>query len=713
MVAGRAVLLEPARAGRFGAAAPVEVLDGPAAGLRLLARTSGRGLPHPSLRPGAVVELRGQVLAPPSDRAWAAHLRREGIAAELEAVALSPTGARRGGWRGVVDAMRNRAERALGTGLEAPEAALARGMVLGQDEEISDVVRDDFRRAGIAHLLAVSGQNVMLLAALAVPLLALAGLGLRTRLWAVLALIAVYVPLAGAGPSLQRAAVMGAAGLAALLASRPASRWYALGLAAAVTLGVDPRAVGDPGWQLSFVAVAGIFMTGPSGVRSGPGARAASFARTLSARLGRAALDGTRITVAAGVATSPLLALHFGSVSLAGLPANVLALPAVAPVMWTGMLQTALGQLGGLPVAGAVVDLALTALSPVAEAGLRYLGWLADRFAEAPGATVDSGPASAGGILAAYAVLLACVVLARRLVPRAAARAPELRARWDGRPRGQRAAVVLGATALVALGIARWLGPGRPPEALTVSFLDVGQGDATLVQHPDGGALLFDAGPPEGRAAGLLHRAGVRRLSLVVATHASRDHHGGLVEVLERYPVDLLLDGGDGSRDPAFRRVLVEARRRGIEPVPAVAGQVLRAGAVTVRILGPAPRPPGPPPEDPNPRAVVALVSAGGFDLFLAGDAESEALGHLPLGDVEAMKVSHHGSADAGLPALLARLRPEVAAIEVGAGNPYGHPAPETLVALRAAGPRVFRTDEHGTVRLEVTRGGMAVETER
>ena len=144
----------------------------------------------------------------------------------------------------------------------SPEAALARGMVLGQDEAIDETTRQDWRDSGLSHLLAVSGQNVMLLVALAMPLLALMrhrAAGTRTAL---LALMALYVPLAGAGPSLQRAGVMGAAGIAAMTLSRPASRWYALLLAAAATLALNPRVSADPGWQLSFAAVAGILAMG-------------------------------------------------------------------------------------------------------------------------------------------------------------------------------------------------------------------------------------------------------------------------------------------------------------------------------------------------------------------------------------------------------------------------------------------------------------------
>jgi competence protein ComEC len=256
------------------------------------------------------------------------------------------------------------------------------------------------------------------------------------------------------------------------------------------------------------------------------------------------------------------------------------------------------------------------------------------------------------------------------------------------------------------------LGAPAPPGELTVRFLDVGQGDATLVQHPDGAAVLFDGGPPEGGVARLLRRAGVRRLDVVVATHASRDHHGGLGAVLDRYPVGLLVDGGDGTADPAFDELRDEAARRGIRRVAALAPMTLRAGALTIRILSPPPRPPGPAPEDPNPRAVVAVVSSGAFDLLLSADAESESLLPLELPDVEAMKVPHHGSADPGLASVLERLRPQVAAIEVGP-NTYGHPAPSTLRALDRAGVTTYRTDHDGTVTLTVADGQMRVRTER
>jgi competence protein ComEC len=196
-------------------------------------------------------------------------------------------------------------------------------------------------------------------------------------------------------------------------------------------------------------------------------------------------------------------------------------------------------------------------------------------------------------------------------------------------------------------------------------------------------------------------------------THQSRDHHAGLQEVVERFPVDTVLENGDGTRDRSFWRVVETARARGARIVKGGGEQRLGIGSLTVRVLGPPPRPPGPAPEDPNPRALVTVVSHGAFDLFLSGDAESEALGGYDLPDVEAMKVSHHGSNDPGLPGLLDRLKPQVAAIEVGADNTYGHPTPQTLAALKAAVAHVYRTDRDGTVKLTVSGERMLTEVSR
>jgi len=713
-LAGRAILLEKPRPTRFGSQALVRVATGRGRGARLLARGE-RGVRWPTgAEVGAELALDGRVRRPRSRRGerfdYGAYLRRRGVAAELWVTSIRATGRRRGGVAGALDAMRGRAERALSAGLTPRKAALVRGMVLGQDELIDEATRDDWRAAGLAHLLAVSGQNVMLLAALAVPLLAAARLPTWTRAAAVAALIALYVPLAGAGPSLQRAGVMGAASLAAMGLARPASRWYALLLAACVTLALNPRAGVDPGWQLSFAAVAGILLLTP-GLR-----------RALSRALPRPAAEGVAVTVAATLATAPLLAYHFGSVPLVGLPANVLALPLVAPVMWLGMIRVALGQL--IPaspaaeplasaigsVAGAVNDLAGIALAPLVAA----LAALARAFADLPGGQLALPALTPALVAGAYVAMAVLVLAAARLTRGAEPTLQAAAAAWRRRPRGHRVSAVCALSGAGALLLASAFTSPSPPRALTVSFLDIGQGDATLIQDGAGASALFDGGPPEARVYRRLRAVGVSRLDLVVSTHQSRDHQGGLHEVLQRIPTRLVVENGYGTTDPDYRRLIAEANARGVQRIAARGGETLRVGRLTIQILGPPSRALGePPPEDPNPIGVAAIVSEGSFDLWLSADAESDAILHYPLRKVEAMKVSHHGSRDPGLPQVLRRLRPQVAAIEVGAHNGYGHPTPETLAALKAAVPHVYRTDRDGTVTLTVDDDRMSVDTHR
>jgi competence protein ComEC len=358
----QAVLLEQPRPVRYGATALVELHAGRGAGERAMLRI-GQDVDWPPAPTGAIVVARGRLrpLGP-----FESHYARRGAHAAISVEEAAATGAARGGPMGLVDRIRRRAERALAGGLPAPQAALLRGMTLGQDEALDERMREEFRISSLAHVLAASGQNVALLLALALPVLAWAGLGLRGRLVGGLALIALYVPLAGAGPSIQRAGVMGAATTVAALAGRPASRWYALLLAAVLTLAANPRASGDPGWQLSFAAVVAIALLATP-------ARTALRARRVPAPVA----DAVALSLAATLGTAPLLALHFEQVSLVGLPANLLAAPAIAPITWLGMLAGALGQLDP------ALALPLNALNAPL---LAYVGWVAHAAAGLPGA---------------------------------------------------------------------------------------------------------------------------------------------------------------------------------------------------------------------------------------------------------------------------------------------------------------------------------------
>lgn len=627
----------------------------------VLLRAQDDALPAPGTR----LAVRGSLRAPGE------YAVRRRAHAELRAESVVVVG-RRGGAAGLVDGIRTRAELALDRGLPPAAAGLLRGMVLGQDDALPEETRDAFRAAGLSHLVAASGTNVVLLAALAMALGTALGLGLTGRLWLVLALIALYVLLAGGGASIQRAGIMGAAAVAAGLVGRPASRWYALGLAAVVTLALDPRAAGEPGWQLSFVAVLSLLLLAPRW-------------RAVLVRVGTpgALADVLAMTGAATVATAPVVAAHFGQASLVGVPANLLAAPAVAPVMWLGVLAAALGQvlaLGGPlgTVAGGLVD----GLDALAGFPLGYLLWVGTHAARAPGAVLETGPAAVGAaVVAVLAVALSR--RARRVAPVAAVAGSAL---WIGL-----------APAAAA--------PAGPPAGFRLSFLDVGQGDATLLQA-GGRSVLVDAGLPDAGVVGRLRRAGVARLDVLVVTHADADHLGGAASVVAALPVGLVLDGRDGVANAAGAALDAAAQARGVRSVRGQAGQELRVGGIRLRVLWPRAEPAAlHAGADPNDRAIVLEAEADGARVLLTADAESDVLLRLDLERVDVLKVSHHGSVDPGLPSVLARVAPRIAGIEVGAGNTYGHPAPSTLAAL-AGVPTVFRTDRDGTVRLDLGPDG-------
>jgi competence protein ComEC len=286
--------------------------------------------------------------------------------------------------------------------------------------------------------------------------------------------------------------------------------------------------------------------------------------------------------------------------------------------------------------------------------------------------------------------------------------------RRPGAPARVRGSLVALAAALAAGALGVAAARDRPPlpvaaGELVVSFLDVGQGDATLLQR-GATSVLVDTGPPGGPILRRLAAAGVGRLDVLVLTHAETDHEGMALPVIAAHRPRLVVDGGAGWPTAVQRGLPAALSRSGGRAIAGHAGEVLRLGALHLKLLWPpAPGPSWRPEGNPNDHAVVTHVQDGAFDLLLPADAESNVTARLDLPMVEAIKVAHHGSADEGLPRLLERTQPQVAAIEVGRHNTYGHPAPSALAALRVV-PRLVRTDRDGTVRLHVAGGRVWLE---
>lgn len=610
---------------------------------------------------------------------WRAWLARNGIAGRIRIADARPVG-RRGGLVGARDALRRWAAAGAGAGLAGDRGALVRGMALGGGSGLSEEAAEAFRDAGLWHLLAVSGQNVAVVAVAVLAALLALGVARRPAVAGALLVIVAYCLACEGGASVARAGIVGALGLLGELRSASRERWYLLLVALAALLAQQPRALGDPGLQLSFAAVVGMLAVAPP---------IAAWARGwVPSRLA----DLAAMAAAASLTTAPVLAWQFGRLSLAGLALNVVAVPLAAPIVVLA--------LAGLAV-GAVVPAAGTVLAWLAGVGAGLLLAMSRAAAAIPGAAVDLPPGAAW-ILAAPPVAVA--VAACLLTPGGAERARSVP--W-------RPALALAA----ALGACAWVltRPGPPPPwpaSPAVTALDIGQGDAILLRSPEGAAALIDAGPPGSAAAPVeaaLRRMGVRRLDALVLTHDSLDHVGGAPRLLERLPVSVLVrepEPDDGFA-PAHEAAVAAARRRGVPVREARAGTAIGVGRWRLRVLSPArSRGAG---EDPNPLSMVALASAGALDVLLTADAESDALARLPLAPVEVLKVSHHGSEDPGLAPVLARLRPRVALISAGEGNPFRHPRRETLAALAGAGATVRRTDDDGDVTVSAPGGALSV----
>jgi competence protein ComEC len=670
------VVTGPARVTPWAVRVPSEVRMFRGRPLRervLLVLPVGRSPPR-----GAILETVVRVAEPRAadddggfdERAW---LARQGVHVVLRGGPWRQVGAR-GGVAGVGDRLRDRIEAAVGRGTDGVRRALVLGVVLGEDEGLPERVRQDFRASGLAHLLAVSGQNVAFIVCGIFGVGWLLRLSRFVRELVAIGVIAAYVLAVGWQPSVIRAGVAGVLASLAWLVARPKERWHFLALGALVLLAWTPASLLEPGFQLSFVAVAGIFVGVPRLQQAFEGYP-----------LPRGTADVLGISVVCGVVTAPIVLFHFGQAPVYTVLANAVAFPAVPIVLALGLLAA-----GADPVS----PQAATALAWLAGWAAAWLELVARIVAALPGAQVGARTALAAAFLA-FAVW-------------AAARYG--RAHLD--PRGRTVAVAA-AGMVVLVGAGWWTARPTPawqqPVGLRLTFLDVGQGDAILLETPSA-RVLVDQGPPEADVAGQLAGMGVRTLSALVLTHPQRDHVGGAADVIRQLRVGTVLDPELAATGPEQEEAIAAARERRV-PVRVVReGSEFRAGGLVLRVLWPPD--PGVPSEDPNLNAVVLIASYGELDVFLPADAESDVTARLHLRAFEVLKVAHHGSEDPGLADELRVLRPQIAVISAGRNNDYGHPRPETLAALATVAElAVFRTDVHGRVVVESDGRGLRVRT--
>lgn len=685
-VSGTVVVTGTVARSRSGARVPAQVvrLDGPGAvprGERVLVDLPQGSAP----RVGAVARVSGT--AGPAAREgspawWRAWLRRQGIAARVSAVRWERVGWRAGPW-GARDALRRWAQDNVAAGLAGDRAAMVRGMALGGGDALSEVTATRMRDSGLWHLLAVSGQNVAVIGIGVMGALAAAGMARTRRVVVAGAAMLAYCLACDGGASVLRAGLMGGIGVAADLRGGRRAPWNALLVALAAMLVLDPLAIGDPGLQLSFAAVAGLFAVAPP------------VGQWLRGYVPGRVADLVGQSAGAGLATAPVLAAAFGSVSVVGLVANLVAVPVAGPVVVVAM-------------AGAIANAAWAPLGVLmawlAGAGAWVIMAVAALAAAIPGA-VQPVPAWGALPLAALAALPPLAWWWLRRVPPAPRGGPPRVG-----PRGAGALVATTCVAVLAVVIAPRLQgcshSGVPP-GVGLRMLDVGQGAAVVLRNGPRAEVLVDAGPPGDpppvRPA--LDRMGARSVGTVVVSHGSADHAGGLRAVLEGLPVGRLVLPQADARAPLVRDAVRVAAERGIPVAWAVQGTQVQSGSWHVEVIGPHDGVPA--DADPNARCLVVLARTPGLRALLPGDAESPALDGLAIPEVDVLQVPHHGSEDPGLPQVMARAAPAVALVSAGRGNPFGHPRAQALAAARDGGAQVLRTDRGGDIDVRAGQGGI------
>jgi competence protein ComEC len=668
---------------------------------RVLADNSSRSVsgkvvlytePFPSYSQGDVLRVTGRIepLSEIKNPGYQAFLVRQGFvgtvdeSAEIDLLQRS--------W---LFGFRDRLARSVSTALAEPQSSLAEGLLLGIRSHMPDELRDDFSRTGTSHLLAISGFN---LAVIGGAILGVAAwvFGRQRPVYLVVTLVIVwlYSALTGMQPPVLRSAIMFSLMLVALWLGRPGSAMPALCFAGAIMVGMSPRVLWDVSFQLSFAAVAGLILIQPPlqqwGERAIPEEHWVSL-------IVKPVFSSFAVGLAAIVATLPLMVYYFQSFSIVGLPATVVASAFVTPAT---MLAGATASLGLFAPSLA------WAVGWVASFFLMCITATVEWFGRLPFASIETGSVNAALVWVYYGVLLA--VLGRERLHSTVRRTltvtrqcvDKLDAALYRLPKKLTAGTLVVCVSLVWVAVSV-----LPDTKLTVSFLDVGQGDAILIKTPSGQQILIDGGPNPDTVC---QQVGKRlpfwdkSLDMVVLTHSDDDHLVGLMGVLQHYTVSHVLESGFGE-GPVYREWLLEIEEKRIDWTIARAGQEINLGeGMVLEVIHPCDGLLEGTESEVNSNSVVLRLVWNEVSFLFTGDADLDAeeciLYDGVVRDVDStvLKVGHHGSRYSTSTEFLASVDPQVAVISVGEGNTFGHPSEETLSRLE--GIELYRTDECGTI---------------
>jgi competence protein ComEC len=668
---------------------------------------------YPIVVPGDLLVLDGPI-RPRPDSPYGEYLERIGAVGTLTARAIEVVPAPSSPGQ-QLERMRRGAAEALARVLPEPESGLAAGILIGLRDRVDRDLAAAFTTAGVSHVVAISGWNIAIVAA---AVAALAGrLGRRRRSILTILAIVAYVAFAGASASVVRAAAMAGVVLLARESGRAGRASAALGWAATLLLLSDPKLIGDAGFQLSSLATAGLIAWATPLTE-----RIESLGR---GRVPRWLAESLGVSLAAQAATLPIVLASFGRLAVLSPVVNLFVVPLVAPAMAVGILAL----FGGLAVTAGLPPVVGAVLAAPGWVVLRTLVAMVEVAAGLPFASVTLEPPLDAVAAVLTVACLGTVTWWRRrdlgvsTAPRpvggtnAGNRRP---ARQDAGDRARRAAVL---ALVAAIAVTGGVVLARPSGIPSVTILDVGQGDAILVEGSRGGRLLIDGGPDPDRLLVALDQRippWDRRIDSIVLSHPHEDHVAGLALLLERYRVKRVMEPGMRGPGPGYGAWLRELSG-GHAPVRSViaAGDRLTVDEIALRVLWPRRREvPVDPPDGGtgiNNVSVVLLGQIGTRRFLLMGDVEEAIDPELlaaGLPRVDLLKVAHHGSRTATTQPFVDAVRPAIAVASAGAGNPYGHPTRVTLDRLATAGARVLRTDRDGTVVVGFEPGHLTVRTE-
>lgn len=586
--------------------------------------------------------------------------------------------------------------------LSEPYASLLNGILLGIETGIPPDLDEQFNLTGTSHIIVISGSNIALL----VMIFFYTGRRLINHRWALgvtIGVVIVYTFLVGADAAVSRAAVMGVFFVIGVWVGRPGMPLNSLMAAVLVLTAFNPLMLWDVGFQLSFAATLGLIVLVPT-LQTWSARLLDRWLPTSSANVVMVVLNELlMLTLAAQIATAPLILYYFGRLSVVSLLSNLLILPVQPAIMvfgaaatLAGILWTPLGWLVGwlvwLPLAWTVAMVELTARMPYASLELGGVPlWL---------------------LVLVYLAIAANLWATQRTI---ADRPTEL---FVPLPKLTSLSTKLWAGGIgvvfVLLAVAAW---SMPDGRLHVAFLDVGQGDAILITTPDGRQLLIDGGqsPRE-----LTWRLGQempfwdRSLDMVLNTHPDFDHVGGLVAVVQRYEVGQVIAPDVAHWSNTFREWERQLTAAQIVPVHGEAGMVFDLGGdVTATLLSPSPVISG--VEGLNNQSLVMHLEMGEISFLLPGDIEAPVEERLIRAGISleatVLKSPHHGSHSSSTPAFIDAVDPQIVVISVGADNRYGHPAQAVLDRYLNHGLTIFRTDQHGTVEFSTDGVNLWVET--